>query len=160
MFTLGVRDASASSVQHPLFPLCVCIEIVRDNPFGVLILYYPLSSAKLRIFICLILLLHTTLVLSFPFCFYKCSTVLSIFWSGWKRMTQTPKLRSFAVSFLHALCGHRSVGPGLNIFLSKTTVQSWPNLVCSISSIRRQKIVNLITPHSKGSLFWGKNKKN
>ena len=28
-------------------------------------------------------------------------------------MTPTPKLRLSAVSFLHTLCGHRSVGPGL-----------------------------------------------
>ena len=51
----------------PALPLCVFFEIVLDNPFGVLILYYPLSSAKLRIFICLTFLLHTTLVLSFHF---------------------------------------------------------------------------------------------
>ena len=32
MFTLGVRDTPASSVEHPLFPLCVCSEIVTNNP--------------------------------------------------------------------------------------------------------------------------------
>ena len=85
---VSVCDASASSVQHRLFPLCVFFEIVLDNPFGVLILYYPLSSAKLPIFIFLTFLLHTNLVLFFPFCFYKCSTVLSIFGvngNGWRK---------------------------------------------------------------------------
>ena len=79
MFTLGVRDTSDSSVQHPLFPICVCFEIVPYNPFGVVILFYPLSSAKLPRFICLESLLHTTFVRSFPFCFRKFSTILSIF---------------------------------------------------------------------------------
>ena len=36
MFTLGVRDTPASYVEHPLFPLCVCFEIVTtNNLFGV-----------------------------------------------------------------------------------------------------------------------------
>ena len=55
VFTLYVRDTYPSSVKHPLFPLCVCFEIFPDNPFGVVILFNPLSSAKLPIFICYIL---------------------------------------------------------------------------------------------------------
>ena len=27
-----IRDSSASSVKHPMFPLCVCFEIAPDNP--------------------------------------------------------------------------------------------------------------------------------
>ena len=69
--TLGehVRDTSVTFVQHPLFPLCVCFEIVSDNLFGVVILFYPLLSAKLPILICLTSILHNTFVRSFPFCF-------------------------------------------------------------------------------------------
>ena len=48
------------SVLHPLFPLRTCFEIFPDDPFGIVILFYPLSSAKLPIFIYLISLLHTT----------------------------------------------------------------------------------------------------
>ena len=45
--SISVRDASASSVQHPLVPLCVCFEIVTDKPIGL-----SLSFDKLPIFIC------------------------------------------------------------------------------------------------------------
>ena len=48
VFTLGVCDTPASTVKHPLFPLCVHFEIVLDNPFGVVILFYPLPSANFR----------------------------------------------------------------------------------------------------------------
>ena len=44
-----MHHTSASSVQHPLFPLYVYFKIVPDNPFGVVILFYPLSSAMLLI---------------------------------------------------------------------------------------------------------------
>ena len=103
---LGVSDTSASSVKHPLLPLCICFKIVTDNPFGVVILLYPLSSVKLLIFICLTSLL--SLVRSFPFCFRKCST----FWSILKRIKtdgdnpETLVVR--CVLFAYALCS--SVG--------------------------------------------------
>ena len=38
VFPLGVRNRSTTSVKRPLFPLCVCIEIVPHNPIGVFIL--------------------------------------------------------------------------------------------------------------------------
>ena len=69
VFTLAVRNSSASSVKHPLFPQCICNEFVPDNPFGVVILFYPLSAAKLPIFIYLTSLLQTYLVRSSPFLF-------------------------------------------------------------------------------------------
>ena len=41
--------------------------------------------------------------------------------------------------------------------LQKLLGQSLPNLVCSICRVRRQEIVNFMTPtHPKGRLFWGK----
>ena len=95
------------------FMLCVWFGIVPDNPFGVVILFFLLSAAKLPIYIYLPSLLHTTLVRSFPFCFRKFSTVLSIFWSEWKRLTSIFKLWSSAVSLLHMLCDHRSEWSGL-----------------------------------------------
>ena len=61
----------------------LCFEIVPDNPFGVVILFYPLSSAKLPKFICLTSLLHTTFVR-----FRKFSTILWIFGAnknGWRQ---------------------------------------------------------------------------
>ena len=112
MFTLGVCDKSALPIKHPLCPLCICFEIVPDNPFGVVILLYPLSSANIPIFICLT--------------YYPCPFFTKFVWqifvsfvnvcSGLKRMTTTPKLRSFALSFLHTLYFHRSVGLGLENF--------------------------------------------
>ena len=47
MFTLGVCDKSALPIKHPLFPLCICFEIVPDNPFRVVILLYPHSDIYL-----------------------------------------------------------------------------------------------------------------
>ena len=152
--------------MHPLHqfstgsPLCVCFEIVPDNPFGVLILYYPLSSAKRPIFICLTFLLHTNLVLSFPFCFDKFSTVLSLFGvngNGWRKPQNLGRrLCPFSIRFVVIGQWDRALTSSSP---EKLLGQSWPNLVCSISRIRRQKIVNFITPHSKGSLFWGKTRK-
>ena len=92
MLILGVRETYASSDKHPLFLLYVCFEIVPYIPFGIVILFNPLSSAKLQIFILLTYLVHTTLVRSFPFCFRKFSKCLSTFCSAWKRMASTPKI--------------------------------------------------------------------
>ena len=92
MFTLCVRDTPASSVKHPLFPLCVSFEIVPDNLFGVVILFYPLSSTTLPIFICLTSMLHTTLVRSFSISFSQIFDSFVEFLSGCKRMIPTPKL--------------------------------------------------------------------
>ena len=75
MFTLGVRDTSTSFVQHPPFPLYVCFEIVPDNPFRVVILFYPLSSAKLPIYISV----TYYPCLFFSILFSHILTVLSIF---------------------------------------------------------------------------------
>ena len=79
MFTLVLRDTSALFVNHPLFPQCICNEIVPDNPLEVVMwIFYSLSLAKLPIFICLTSMLHscTTLVRSPPFRFRKFLTVL------------------------------------------------------------------------------------
>ena len=46
VFTSDVRDTSASSFKHLIFPLGVCYEIVPDNSFGVVILFNPISSMK------------------------------------------------------------------------------------------------------------------
>ena len=114
MFTLGVRDTSASSVKHPLFPLCVCFEIVLDNPFGVVVLFYPLSVVELPIFICLTSLLHTTFVRSFPFCVRKFSTICR-FLERMKTDDANPETVAVrCVLFAYALF-HRSVGPGLYV---------------------------------------------
>ena len=113
VFTLGIRDASTSSVHHLLFLLCVCLEIVPDNPFGVVILFYLLSFAKLPIFIDLTYLLQNTLVFSFPFCFRKYSTVLLMFAADENAWRQPQKFGCPLCPFLHTLCVHRSVGPGL-----------------------------------------------
>ena len=114
MFTLGVRDTSASSVQHPIFQLCVCFEIVPDKPFGVVILFYPLSSVKLPIFICLTSLLHTTFVRSLPFCFRKFLTIFSIFGADENRWHQPRNFRRLCVIFADALCSSVSwTGPFL-----------------------------------------------
>ena len=51
--------------------ICSASEIVPDNPFGDVILFYSFSSTKLLISICLPSLLYTTLVHSFPLCFCK-----------------------------------------------------------------------------------------
>ena len=98
MFTLSVPHTSASSVQYPLFLLCVCFEIVPSNPFRVVILFYALLSAKLLIDIHLFSIYAT-----------------HFFWSGWKRIMPTPKFWSSVVSFLHMLCVHRSMGQGLKL---------------------------------------------
>ena len=72
--TLSVCDASASSVKHPLFPLFVCFETIPDNPFRVVILFFPLSSAMFPLIICWISTLYTTLVRYFlifrQFCWF------------------------------------------------------------------------------------------
>ena len=78
VFTLGVRDTSASSVQHPLCLLCcVCFEIVPYNSFGVVILFYLLLSSKLPIFIRMFYIPAT--YYPCPFFSISFSTVLSIF---------------------------------------------------------------------------------
>ena len=110
MFTLGIRDTLVSSIKHSLFPLCICFEIIPDNLLGVVILFYPLSSAKLLIYICLKSLLHTTLVHSFPFSFHKFFRQFCRFLERIKRADANPETLVF---FLHPLCVHRSVGPGL-----------------------------------------------
>lgn len=69
LFPLGVRDASASSAMHPLFPLFVHFAIIPGNPFGAAIHFHPLSSARLPMNVRLTSLLHTTHVRSFPYCF-------------------------------------------------------------------------------------------
>ena len=65
LFPLGVRDASASSAMHPLFPLFVHFAIIPGNPFGAAIHFHPLSSARLPMNVRLTSLLHTTHVRSF-----------------------------------------------------------------------------------------------
>ena len=85
----------------------------RYKPFGVVILFYPLSSVKLPIFICLTSLLHTTFVRSLPFCFCKFSTILSIFGADENRWHQPRNFGRLCVIFADAsFCVHRSVGPG------------------------------------------------
>ena len=48
---LGVRDASALSVKHPLFPLCVRFALIPVNPCDLLpsafVRFHSLSSARL-----------------------------------------------------------------------------------------------------------------
>ena len=72
---LGVCETYASIVQHPISLLCVCFEIIPENPFRVSILFYQVLSVKLLILICLTSLLNTTLAIvrCFPFCFRKLS---------------------------------------------------------------------------------------
>ena len=102
MFTLGVRGHSLHPFS-PFFPLCVCFEIVPDNPFRVLILYYPLSSAKLRTF-----LLHTTLVLSFHFALTNVRQFCRFFGvdgNGWRKPRNLGRrLCPFCIRFL--VIGH------------------------------------------------------
>ena len=64
--------------MHPLFPLCVRFAIIPGNPFGAVIHFHPLSSARLPMNIRLTSPLHTTHVRYFPFCFRKFSQILSI----------------------------------------------------------------------------------
>ena len=85
VLTLGVTETSALSVQHQLFPLCVCFEIVPDNPFVVVILFCPLSSAKRLIFVCLTFLLHSILVRSFPLCFRNFFDSFGADNNGWRQ---------------------------------------------------------------------------
>ena len=105
MFTLEVRDTSDLSVQHPLFPLCVCFEIVPYNPHRSCHPLLSASSAKIPIFICSEPLLHTIFVRSFPLiCFRKFSTFLSIFRSdeNWWRQPRNfgRPLCLFCIRFL------------------------------------------------------------
>ena len=110
VFTLGVSETSALSVQHPLFPLCVCFEIPIYNPFGVIIiLFYPLSSAKRLIFICSTSLFHSIIVRSFPLCFRNFFDSFGADNSGWSQ----PREFGRPLCLLHTLCVHRSVGQGL-----------------------------------------------
>ena len=86
----------------------------RYKPFGVVILFYPLSSVKLPIFICLTSLLHTTFVRSLPFCFCKFSTIFSIFGADENRWHQPRNFGRLCVIFADTLCSSVSwTGPGL-----------------------------------------------
>ena len=49
---ISILSLNLANVQHPLFLLCVCFEIIPNNDFEVIILFYPLSFDKLPIFIC------------------------------------------------------------------------------------------------------------
>uniref|UniRef100_A0A8C5RYW6 Uncharacterized protein n=1 Tax=Laticauda laticaudata TaxID=8630 RepID=A0A8C5RYW6_LATLA len=83
LFPTGVRDASASSAMHPPLPLCVHCKILPRNPFGGVIHFYLLSSAKLPMNIRLTSPLHTTHVRSFLFHLCKFSPLFGVDENGW-----------------------------------------------------------------------------
>ena len=103
-------QASASFIKHPLFPLCVCFEIVLDNLFGVVILFYPLSSTKLSIFICKTSLLHTTLLRSF---FHFVFANFRQFCQFLEQMKTDDANPETLVSFLNMLLCSLVMGPDL-----------------------------------------------
>ena len=73
MYPLSLRWTYV--IHRFILSACACFEIVPDNPFRVVI-FCPLSSAKIPTFIYLTSLLQTTLVRSFPLWFRDFSTVL------------------------------------------------------------------------------------
>ena len=113
VFSLGVRNRSTSSFKHPLFPLCVCIYSQQHW-------FHSLLSTFIRqasdIYMYLTSLWHTTLVRSFAVFFGV--QIFDSFVNFWMKTNdanpETPKLWFSAVSYLHTLCVHWSVGPVLN----------------------------------------------
>ena len=110
MFTLGIRDGTASSVQH-LLRYASALKLSPITPSEL-----PFLSAFIR-------QASDIHLFNIPATYYPCPFFsilfsqifdsLSISWSGWKRIAPTPKLWSSVVSFLHTLCVHQPVGPGL-----------------------------------------------
>ena len=124
MLSLGVRDTYASSDKHPLFLLYVCFEIVPYIPFGIVILFNPLSSAKLRIFILLTSLVHTTLVHSFPF--FKSFVDFEADENGWRPPRKlVVRCAFFAYAFCSSVRGTRWCTLSVNKPLNYQRLGNW-----------------------------------
>lgn len=115
MHSLCIRRAYRIHSIHPLsirlFRYLSALKFSLDNPFGVVVLLYPLSSTKIPFFIFLTSLLHISLF----YFILKFSKIFSILGADEKDDANSEMLVVHWALFPYA-CVHRSVGPGLYVW--------------------------------------------
>ena len=128
-----IRDSSASSVKHPMFPLCVCFEIAPDNP---LLSAFNREASDNPFYI-------LSLFVLFSFCFLDFRQFCRFLEWMKSEAAKPEKVLSSTVSFLYTSFVHRSVRPGYRqkfpvsffIFVLKYIGLVMRMLICRLDTI-------------------------